>query len=160
MQGMVRESYGSRPTFQAGHRELLRGFPAPVRARHRRPPRPLNGDVPQYRDLHRYSTLLGNVVETYSPLGDAERDQLRVQLQEEGDTTMEATDLTWADRIALRTLLQTTRQNIRELVQIRFGRVAPALDTQIDRADSEEALKALFRRAAVAQTEDDLVREG
>lgn len=93
-------------------------------------------------------------------MGDAERDQLRVQLQEEGDTTMEATDLTWADRIALRTLLQTTRQNIRELVQIRFGRVAPALDTQIDRADSEEALKALFRRAAVAQTEDDLVREG
>ncbi len=31
--------------------------------------------------------LLGNIVETYSPLSDAERDQLRVQLQEEGDTT-------------------------------------------------------------------------
>ncbi len=30
--------------------------------------------------------LLSNIVETYSPLSDAERDQLRVQLQEEGDT--------------------------------------------------------------------------
>jgi len=98
--------------------------------------------------------LLGNVVETYSPLGDAERDQLRVQLQEEGDTTMEATDLTWGDRIALRTM----RKDIKQLVRIRFGGVSPDVEARIDAAQSEEDLNALFRRAAVAQAETDVIQ--
>ena len=44
--------------------------------------------------------LLGNLVETYLPLTEEERAALRVQLEQEGDVTMEATELTWADRIS------------------------------------------------------------
>ena len=71
--------------------------------------------------------------------------------------TMEATELTWADQIDLRTTLRTRREVIRELVQARFGSVSPRLSTLIDSIDSEEDLKALFRRAIAAQTEDELV---
>jgi hypothetical protein len=35
--------------------------------------------------------LLVNLVATYLPLTDEERDALRVQLEQEGDVTMEAT---------------------------------------------------------------------
>jgi hypothetical protein len=41
--------------------------------------------------------LLVNLIATYLPLSARERDELRVQLQQEGDPTMEATELTWAD---------------------------------------------------------------
>jgi hypothetical protein len=37
--------------------------------------------------------LLGNLMETYLPLTDEEREALRVQLEQEGDVTMEATEL-------------------------------------------------------------------
>ncbi len=104
--------------------------------------------------------LLGNVVETYNSFSDEERDALRVQLEQEGDTTMEATELTWADRITLRTALQTIRKDIRQLMQIRFGRVLPEMEARINSAESEEELEALFKHAAMTQTEDDLVREG
>ena len=46
--------------------------------------------------------LLGNLVVTYLPLTDEEREALRVQLEQKGDVTMEATELTWADQISLR----------------------------------------------------------
>src|SRR5436853_557611 len=36
--------------------------------------------------------LLGNLVATYLPLTDEERDALRVQLEQEGDVTMDATE--------------------------------------------------------------------
>jgi hypothetical protein len=98
--------------------------------------------------------LLGNVVETYNSFSDAERDALRVQLEQEGDTTMEATELTWADRIALRTMRKATK----ELVRIRFGGVSPDVEARIDAAQSEEDLDALFRRAAVAQAETDVMQ--
>ncbi len=104
--------------------------------------------------------LLGNVVETYTSFSDEERDALRVQLEQEGDVIMDATELTWADRIALRTTLQTMRKDIRQLMQIRFGHVTPEVEERINSAGSEEELDALFRRAALAQTENDLVREG
>ncbi|MDQ2828512.1 MAG: Rpn family recombination-promoting nuclease/putative transposase [Chloroflexota bacterium] len=104
--------------------------------------------------------LLGNVVETYNSFSDEERDALRVQLEQEGDMIMDVTELTWADRIALRTALQTMRKDIRQLMQIRFGRVLPEVEARINSAESEEELEALFRHVAMTHTEDDLVREG
>ena len=67
---------------------------------------------------------------------------------------MEATDLTWAARIALHTMRKTTK----EPVQIRFGRVSPDVEARVDAAQSEEDLDALFRRAAVAQAETDIIQ--
>src|SRR5205085_5337780 len=40
--------------------------------------------------------LLVNLVATYLPLTDEEREALRIQLEQKGDVTMDATELTWA----------------------------------------------------------------
>jgi hypothetical protein len=101
--------------------------------------------------------LLGNLVETYLPLNDAEREALRLQLEQEGDTTMEATELTWADQIDLRASLRKGRQDIKKLIGIKFGRISPDMEAHIDGIDSEEELDAFFERVAAAQAEDELI---
>jgi hypothetical protein len=98
--------------------------------------------------------LLVNLVATYLPLTDEERDALRVQLEREGDVTMEATELTWADRISLR----ARREYVRRAIQLRFGRVSPEVDALVEATETEEGLTALFDRAVVAQNEDELLR--
>ena len=98
--------------------------------------------------------LLVNVVATYLPLTDEERDALRVQLSQEGDVTMDATELTWADRISLR----ARREYVRRAIQLRFGRVSPEVDALVEATETEDGLTALFDRALVAQNEDELLR--
>ena len=98
--------------------------------------------------------LLVNLVATYLPLTEEEREALRVQLKQEGDVTMEATELTWADRISLR----TRREDIKRLVQFKFGRVSPEVDARVEATETEDGLTALFDRALVAQNEDELLR--
>ena len=93
-------------------------------------------------------------METYLPLTEEEREALRVQLEQEGDVTMEATELTWADRISLR----ARREYVRRAIQLRFGRVSPEVDALIATTWTEEGMTALFDRAAVAQNEDDFLR--
>ena len=87
-------------------------------------------------------------------LTEEEREALRVQLKQEGDVTMEATELTWADRISLR----TRREDIKRLVQFKFGRVSPEVDARVEATETEDGLTALFDRALVAQNEDELLR--
>ncbi len=71
---------------------------------------------------------------------------------------MEATELTWRSRIDLEVTLRTRREDIRELMQGKFGRVSPEVEAVIDGAATEDDLSALFRRAIAAQTEDDLLQ--
>jgi hypothetical protein len=102
--------------------------------------------------------LLVNLVATYLPLRDEEREALRVQLKQEGDVTMDVTELTWAGQIDLRSSLRTRREDIRRLVQLKFGRVSPEVDARVEATETEEGLTALFDRAVVAQNEDELLR--
>ena len=95
---------------------------------------------------------------TYLPLTDEEREALRVQLEQEGDVTMEATELTWADQIDLRSSLRTRREDIRRLIQLKFGRLSPEVEALIEATETEDGLTALFDRAVVAQPEDELLR--
>ena len=67
---------------------------------------------------------------------------------------MEATELTWADWISLR----ARREDIRRLVQLKFGRVAPEVGALIEGVDSEEAAGELFDRVFAVQTESDLLQ--
>ena len=67
---------------------------------------------------------------------------------------MEATELTWADRISLR----ARREYVRRAIQLRFGRVSPEVDALVEATETEEGLTALFDRAVVAQHEEDLLR--
>jgi len=109
---------------------------------------------------HATADLLADVVETYLPVSIEDRAALRVQLTREGgnDMAVEATQLTWRSRVSLEVTLQTKREDIKELIQGRFGAVSPEMATLIDGADSVDDLNALLRRAITAQTESDLLR--
>jgi len=71
---------------------------------------------------------------------------------------MDATELTWADQIDLRSSLRTQRKDIRRLVQLKFGRVSPEINALVEATETKEGLTALFDRAVVAQNEDELLR--
>jgi hypothetical protein len=68
--------------------------------------------------------------------------------------TLEATDLTWADQISLR----TRREDVRRAIQLRFGRVSPEVDALVEATETADGLTALFDRAVLAQNEDELLR--
>src|SRR2546423_11566749 len=82
----------------------------------------------------------------------------RSRTNRSGDVTMDATELTWADQIDLRSSLRTQRKDIRRLVQLKFGRVSPEINALVEATETEEGLTALFDRAVVAQNEDELLR--
>jgi len=69
---------------------------------------------------------------------------------------IEATELTWRDQVEL----EARRKDIRRAVHVRFGHAAPLIDAVIDNAASDRDLDALFDRALLAQTEDDLLHPG
>ncbi len=50
--------------------------------------------------------MLGDLIDTYLPLNAREHEELRIQWEAQGGTTMEATKLTWADEIMLRNKLE------------------------------------------------------
>jgi len=120
--------------------------------------------------------LLVNMVATYLPLRDGERQALQVELQQKGDPTLEATELTWADQVFLRGrqegreegrqegrqegAVQATREAIRRVVRAHFGSVPPALETALQAMTQEEELAALFDRALHAQPVDELTTIG
>src|SRR5438105_15647825 len=98
--------------------------------------------VPVYADYYddeARAFLLVNMVATYLPLREEERQALQVQLSQEGDPTLEATELTWADQVFLRGreegrqegAVQATREAIRRVVRAHFGSVPPALETAL-----------------------------
>jgi len=90
-------------------------------------------------------------------LSAREREELRVQWEQEGQTTMEATQLTWADELMLRNELQTMRRDIRHIIQRKFGEAPPDVDTAIDNAGTKEELTDLRDRAIFAQAAEDLL---
>src|SRR5207237_7238325 len=56
--------------------------------------------------------LLVNMVATYLPLHDDERQALRVELQQKGDPTLEATEVTWEEQVFLRDVRKAVRQEL------------------------------------------------
>jgi len=112
--------------------------------------------------------LLVNMVATYLSLSPAEEQRLRAQMSKEGDTTMEATELTWADRILLRGREEGQRAGreegqragqratIREAALARFGSVPPSLEQRLAAATDDQELRALIRLVSTAATPADL----
>lgn len=54
--------------------------------------------------------------------------------------------------------MRTRREDIRKVVEVRFGRVSPEVNAVIDETETDEELNALFERALRAQTENDMLR--
>ncbi len=71
---------------------------------------------------------------------------------------MEGTRLTWADEIILRNELQTRREDIRHLIQRKFGEAPAGVDAVIGSAGTDDEITALFDRAIFARIEDDLLQ--
>ncbi len=101
--------------------------------------------------------LLVNFIATYLPLNDAEREELRVQLEQEGDSTMETTELTWAERMFEQGEQRGMRAAIRQLLRARFGSVSPEAEATLAGLTREEDLTAFIGRAAVARSEAELL---
>ena len=117
-------------------------------------------DAERQGDIDRdTANLLNDVVETYLPISGEDRTALRVQWEREGRSaeTMKTTELTWQSRIDQEVTIRTRREDIREIVHRKFGRVAPEIEALIDGTDSEDDLKALFGRAIDARTEHDVL---
>ena len=100
--------------------------------------------------------LLVNMVATYLSLSPAEEQRLRAQMSKEGDTTMEATELTWADRILLRGREEGQRADIREVALARFGSVPPSLEQRLAAATDDQELRALIRLVSTVASPADL----
>jgi len=121
-------------------------------------------DAEQAGDVNRAVTrLLGAVIDTYLPVNVEDRVALRVQLEAEGQggevMVIETTELTWRDQVELEASVRASRKDIRSIIQVRFGRVSPAVEAALEGMQSEDALDVFLRRAAIAPTEDDLLQE-
>ncbi len=66
--------------------------------------------------------------------------------------------MTWRSRVDLDVTVRTRREDIRKVVEVRFGRVSPEVNAVIDETETDEELNALFERALRAQTENDMLR--
>jgi len=92
------------------------------------------------------------------PVNVEDRVTLRVQLESQGQRgavmVIEATELTWRDQVEI----EATRKNIRRAIQVRFVHVTPEVEELIDNAAEDTDLDALFDRALLARTENDMLR--
>ncbi len=108
--------------------------------------------------------MLFNLIFTYLHLNARERDAARIQLRREGDTTVEATELTWADRMLLQGREQGIEQGreqgieqglrhavLRVLVK-RFGALPPSISMGLDRIGDSQRLESLLDVALSVST--------
>jgi len=108
--------------------------------------------------------LLWNMVNTYLPLSDDDRAELQARLTSRGDTTLETTELTYADRLLQRGHKEGReegreegyRESVRTAIQLRFTSVPAALDQALP-AMSRDELTALLRRVLTVQRVEDLL---
>ncbi len=105
--------------------------------------------------------LLVNLIATYLPLSSDERSALQVQLEQQGDTTLEATELTWAEQMILQGREQGREEGLREMIlrlaRARFGDVSPPLEQAVGAMTREDELLAFFDRTLRAGSEVELL---
>jgi len=103
------------------------------------------------------------VTDTYLPVGVEDRTAPapRVQVEATGGDVIaiETAELTWRDQVERGAIARARREDIRTIIEARFGRVSSALEAALEGVQSEETLDALLRRAAVALTEDAVLEQ-
>lgn len=110
-------------------------------------------------------SMLFNLIFTYLHLSAREREAARVQLRQEGDTTMEAVELTWADRLILQGRvegrqegLRVARQAVLRVLTKQFGALPPSISVGLDRIDDPQRLEALLDAALSASTVEEFAQ--
>jgi hypothetical protein len=95
-----------------------------------------------------------------APTEDELVEYARRQALEAGDVAAtESVALTWRDQIELEAVTRAKREDIRAIIQLRFGQVSPAVEAALESMRQQAALDAFLRRAAVASIEDELLEQ-
>ncbi len=110
--------------------------------------------------------LLWDTVEEYLPLSAVEEAALREQMRAEGDQTVEATELTWTERIRQRGFEQGIEQGVERgaiaakradvatLVRARFGELPREVEARIETANRDTLDDLLVRVVRVGSIEE------
>ena len=130
-------------------------------------------EAEQTQEVNRAAaTLLGDVVKTYLTVSAEDRAAIRQQVEEAGGDIMalDITELTWQSRhdlevaeevtkeVTKEVTMNTRREDIRMVVESRFGLVSREMSAVINATENEDELNAFFKRALQVQKEDDLLR--
>jgi hypothetical protein len=107
--------------------------------------------------------MLVNLIATYLPLTAEERGRVQVELRAEGDATMEATELTWADQIFERGLQQGVQQGLQQAILRvlvrRFGDSSSSVVERLAGVHDPPQLEALLDAAMFATSLDEFARQ-
>jgi hypothetical protein len=110
--------------------------------------------------------LLWDTVEAYLPLSDEEEAALREQMRAEGDDAVEATELSWTEKILQRGVergiaqgieqgaIAAKRADIGTLVRARFGDLPTEIERRIATADQETLNRLLVRVVRAGSIEE------
>lgn len=104
--------------------------------------------------------LLINVIETYFPVPDTERERYGRLLSREEYKVVHDAELTWGDRLLLKGVEQGKRETLKRLLAAKFGPLAADVDARIDAVTSAEELDGYLDRVLTASTLEEIGLEG
>lgn len=104
--------------------------------------------------------LLINVIETYFPVPDSERERYgRLRSREEYKVVQDV-ELTWGDRLLLKGVEQGKRETLKRQLASKFGPLPADVDARIDAVTSAEELDGYLDRVLKASTLEQIGLEG
>ncbi len=100
--------------------------------------------------------LLVNVVETYFPLSGEEEQRFRQLLANKGYREVEEMEVTWADKMMARGLIQGKRETLLRLLTAKFGAPSEETRSRIQALESAEELDTYLDRILTARSIEDM----
>lgn len=96
--------------------------------------------------------LLVNVIETYFPVPEGERERYQRLLSREEYKIVQDMELTWGDKLLLKGVEKGKRETLKRLLAAKFGPLPADVDERIDRITSSEELDACLERVLTASS--------
>ena len=96
--------------------------------------------------------LLVTVIETYFPLRGDELEQFRQVVARKEYQKVQDTELTWADKLMLKGLIQGKRETLKRLLAVKFGPLPSDVDARIDAVESGQELDQYLDRVLTAES--------
>lgn len=100
--------------------------------------------------------LLVNVVETYFPLSGEEEQRFRQLLSKKGYREVEEMEVTWADKMMARGLIQGKRETLLRQLTAKFGAPSEETRSRIQALESAEELDTYLDRILTARSIEDM----
>ena len=100
--------------------------------------------------------LLVNVVETYFELSKEQEDSFRQLLSKKGYREVEEMEVTWADKMMERGLIQGKRETLLRQLTAKFGAPSEGTRSRIQALESAKELDAYLERILTASSIEDM----